>query len=70
MAETMGGNADLSRDSIEVMIDGNTAEMIGCSRVVASVYGGGKGSWRLKGTFTLRKQNETWKMASSKASTY
>ena len=57
-------------DSIEVMIDGNTAEMIGCSKVVASVYGGGKGSWRLKGTFTLRKQNETWKMTSSKASTY
>ncbi len=29
-----------------------------------------KGSWRLKGYFTLRKQNGTWKLTSSKASTY
>ena len=57
-------------DSIEVMIDGDTARMIGCSRVIATVYGGGKGSWRLKGYFTLRKQNGTWKLTSSKASTY
>ena len=57
-------------DSIEVMIDGDTARMIGCSRVIAAVYGGGKGSWRLKGSFTLRKQNGTWKLTSSKASTY
>jgi len=57
-------------DSIEVMIDGDTARMIGCSRVIAAVYGGGKGNWRLKGSFTLRKQNGTWKLTSSKASTY
>ena len=55
-------------DSIEVMIDADTARMIGCSRVIAAVYGGGKGSWRLKGSFTLRKQNGTWKLTSSKAS--
>lgn len=57
-------------DSIEVMIDGDTARMIGCSRVIAEVYGGGKGSWRLQGDFTLRKENGTWKLTSSKASTY
>ena len=57
-------------DSIEVMIDGDTARMIGCSTVIAEVYGGGKGSWRLQGDFTLRKENGTWKLTSSKASTY
>ena len=57
-------------DSIEVMIDGDTARMIGCSTVIADVYGGGKGSWRLQGDFTLRKENGTWKLTSSKASTY
>ena len=57
-------------DSIEVMIDGDTARMIGCSRVIAEVYGGGKGGWRLQGDFTIRKENGTWKLTSSKASTY
>ncbi|SEM35547.1 MULTISPECIES: hypothetical protein [unclassified Butyrivibrio] len=52
------------------MIDGDTARMIGCSTVIAEVYGGGKGSWRLQGDFTLRKENGTWKLTSSKASTY
>ena len=57
-------------DSITVRIDGNTAKMTGRSRVVAAVYGGGKGSWRLQGDFTLRKENGKWKMTSSKAATY
>ena len=38
------GNRNLTsanHDSIEVMIDGDTARMIGCSRVIATVYGGG-----------------------------
>ncbi|SDB18651.1 nuclear transport factor 2 family protein [Eubacterium oxidoreducens] len=57
-------------DDIEVSIDGNRATMIGKSRVVAAVYGGGKGSWRLQGDFTLRKENGNWKLTSSRASTY
>ena len=52
------------------MVYGDKASMIGKSRVVAAVYGGGKGSWRLQGDFTLRKENDTWKLTSSKASTY
>ena len=47
-------------DSIDVNITGDTATMIGKSRVVAAVYGGGKGSWRLQGDFTLRKENGNW----------
>ena len=57
-------------DGIEVKIDGDTAVMVGKSRVVAAVYGGGKGSWRLQGDFTLRKENGAWKLTSSRASTY
>ena len=57
-------------DSIDVNITGDTAVIVGKSRVVAAVYGGGKGSWRLQGDFTLRKENGAWKLTSSKASTY
>lgn len=57
-------------DSIDVNITGDTAVMVGKSRVVAAVYGSGKGSWRLQGDFTLRKENGAWKLTSSKASTY
>lgn len=57
-------------DSIEVRIDGDKAVMTGKSRVVAAVYGGGKHSWRLRGDFTLRKENGSWKLTSSGASTY
>ena len=38
-------------DEIVVHVDGNKASMIGKSRVVAAVYGGGKNSWRLQGFF-------------------
>ena len=57
-------------DDIIVKVYGDEATMIGKSRVVAAVYGGGKGSWRLQGDFTLRKENENWKFTSSRASTY
>lgn len=59
-----------AHDSIEVKIHGNTAEMIGKSRVDAAVYGGGKHSWRLRGDFELRKNADLWKLVSSRASTY
>ncbi len=57
-------------DSIEVSVDGDHAKMIGKSRVAAAVYGGGKSTWRLRGDFTLRKEDGYWKFISSKASTY
>ena len=57
-------------DSIKVTVDGDHAGMIGKSRVLASVYGSGKRSWRLRGDFTLRKENGHWKFSSSSASTY
>ena len=57
-------------DDIVVSVYGDEATMTGKSRVVAAVYGGGKGSWRLQGDFTLRKENENWKFICSRASTY
>ena len=57
-------------DDIAVHIHGDTAELTGKSRVAAAVYGGGKHSWRLEGDFTLRQENGTWKLTSSRASTY
>ena len=57
-------------DSIEVTVNGDTAIMIGKSRITAAVYGGRKNSWKLQGDFTLRKENGVWQMTRSKASTY
>jgi ketosteroid isomerase-like protein len=57
-------------DSIEAEVNGDTARMVGKSRVLASVYGGGKRRWRLQGDFTLRREQDGWKLTSSKASTY
>ena len=57
-------------DSIEVTVTGDRASMIGKSRVLAAVYGGGKHCWRLRGDFSLRKEEGRWKLSSSRASTY
>lgn len=57
-------------DSIDVTVSGGTAAMIGKSRVRAAVYGGRESLWRLRGDFTLRKENGTWRLTSSRASTY
>ena len=57
-------------DSIEVTVIGNSALMIGRSRVTAAVYGGRKRTWRLQGDFSLRKENGTWKFTGSRASIY
>ena len=57
-------------DDIHVSVNGNTATMVGKSKVLAAVCGGGKNRWRLRGDFTLKKENENWKVTSSKASTY
>lgn len=57
-------------DTIDVTLRGDTAEMVGKSRVEAAVYGGGRHLWCLRGDFTLRKENGAWKLVCSQASTY
>ena len=57
-------------DSIDVTLHDDQAVMVGKSRVLAAVYGGGKHQWRLRGDFTLRKEQGVWKLTRSEASTY
>ena len=57
-------------DSIDVQVSGDQAVMVGKSRVLAAVYGGGKYLWRLRGDFTLRREQGVWKLTGSRASTY
>ena len=57
-------------DSLEITVDGESARMVGRSRVNAAVYGGGRHTWRLQMDAQLRKENEVWRIACSRASTY
>lgn len=57
-------------DDIQVEVCGDTAHMTGMSRVEAAVYGGRPSLWRLRGDFTLRREQGRWRLASSRASTY
>ena len=57
-------------DGIEVTVNGDAARMVGKSRALAAVYGGAKRSWRLRGDFTLRREQGGWKLTGSSASTY
>ena len=45
-------------DGIEVTVEGDRAILVGKSRVLAAVYGGGPRLWRLRGDFTLRKERD------------
>ena len=57
-------------DGIDVVLDGDTATMVGKSQVLAAGYCGRKSRWRLRGAFTLRNENGAWKLTSSRATTY
>ena len=57
-------------DEITAEVTGDRATLICKSKVVAAVYGGGKSRWRLRGDFTLCRENGQWKLLSSRASTY
>ena len=59
-------------DEIRVTIydDKTTATLIGRSRVNAAVFGGGKHTWHLQGTFSVIKEQTGWKLAEEYTSTY
>lgn len=57
-------------DSLEITVDGDTARMVGRSRVNAAVYGGGRHTWRIQMDSQLCKENGVWRIAYSRASTY
>ena len=61
---------DEKTEALYITVNGDTATLIGRSRVTAAVFGGGKHTWRLQLHFNLIKKNNEWKFTSSSASTY
>ena len=57
-------------EKIDVQITGDHAQLIGDSRVLAAVFGGGRHTWRLRQTISFNKKNGAWLMEKSVASVY
>ena len=57
-------------DNMQVEVKGDTAVLIGRSKVTAAVFGGGKHTWQLQLRFQLVKKNGEWRFAMASASTY
>ena len=57
-------------EDLQIDVHGDTATIIGKSRVAAAVFGGGKHTWRLKLSFNARRIDDEWKFTRSRAATY
>ena len=57
-------------EDMQVEVKGDTAVLIGKSRVTAAVFGGGKHTWRLQLRFQLVKKSGEWRFSLASASTY
>ena len=57
-------------EDMQAEIKGDSAVLVGRSRVTAAVFGGGKHTWRLQLRFQLVKKNGEWRFALASASTY
>ena len=57
-------------EDMQVKADGDTAVLIGRSKVTAAVFGGSKHTWRLQLRFQLVKKNNEWRFALASASVY
>lgn len=57
-------------ESIQVRQSGDQAALVGQSRVLAAVFGGGRYSWRLQQKIALTKRNDVWRITLAEASTY
>lgn len=57
-------------ESIQVRQSGDRAALVGQSRVLAAVFGGGRYSWRLQQKIALTKRNDVWRITLAEASTY
>lgn len=58
-------------DAVDVTVNGDSAMVVGQSRVNAAVFGGGRYTWRLEQDLTCRRTKDgTWKIERSVASTY
>lgn len=61
--------AMIAKDTV-ALVNGDTARMIGRSRVNAAVYGGGRHTWRLQMDSQLCKIDGKWLVTYSRASMY
>ena len=57
-------------EDLQVDVRGDTAVLVGKSRVNAAVFGGGKHIWRLQLRFQLIKKNDGWRFTLASAATY
>ena len=57
-------------EDMQVKVTGDTARLIGQSRVNAAVLGGGRHTWLLQLEFQLIKKNDDWYFTMAAASTY
>ena len=57
-------------DSMDVNVNGDTAILIGKSRVHAAVFGGGWHTWRLEQDLQLVKKGDHWLITLAEAGTY
>lgn len=57
-------------DSMDVNVNGDTAILIGKSRVHAAVFGGSWHTWRLEQDLTLIRKDDRWLITLAEASTY
>ena len=57
-------------EDMQVQVLGDTAKLIGKSKVNAAVFGGGEHTWRLQLDLTLIKRNDEWYFTMARASTY
>ena len=57
-------------ESIDININGNNAHLIGKTKTLASPFGFDKSWWKLRQDILLEKENDTWIIKQSKASSY
>ena len=57
-------------EAVDVTIQGDTARLVGKSRVSAAVFGGGRYTWRLRLAMNAVKRDEHWYFTGAEASTY
>ena len=73
IASIMDGTLNYySAEHEDLLVDvrGDTAVLVGKSRVNAAVFGGGKHIWRLQLRFQLIKKNDGWRFTLASAATY
>ena len=59
-----------THEDMQIELNGDTAVLMGRSKVTAAVFGGSKNTWRLQLRFQLVKKNNDWYFTLASASTY